>query len=400
MIAYTNYESDPRVIREAEAAVEGGFEVDFIALRRPGQPAEEMVRGVRVLRLPQERYRGGSHAQYLLSYVQFFLRCVLVSMCLFVRRRYDVVHVNNMPDVLIWSVAPLKLLGAKLVLDIHDPMPETFGAKFASGGRSGLFNLLLLSERISVWLADRTITVSEPVKTGVLLKHGYSADAVGVIANFADDDLFQLRPYPGAEEKIRFVFHGTILERNGLGILVKALALVRNRSRIEVRIIGEGDFSATLSALISQGNLEKVIDFRNRVYPLTEIPALLSDCHVGLIPLRLSTVADYALPLKLVEYTCMGLPSITVRNAAIDYYFQPDECMFFDAGDVQALARWIDHAVEAPDDLAARRERLLRARERVLWSGEKKKYIAMLKELAGQAWPQQQHAAATPERGK
>jgi hypothetical protein len=95
----------------------------------------------------------------------------------------------------------------------------------------------------------------------------------------------------------------------------------------------------------------------------------------------------------------MGLPSISVRNAAIDYYFQPDECMFFDAGDVQALARWIDYAVEAPDDLAARRHRVLRARQRVLWSGEKKKYIEMLKELAGQEW-KQQHAPATRERAK
>jgi glycosyltransferase involved in cell wall biosynthesis len=301
MIAYTNYESDPRVIREAEAAVEGGFEVDFVALRRRGQPAEELVRGVRVLRLAQERYRGGSHARYLLSYIQFFFRCALLSIRLFARRRYHVVHVNNMPDVLIWSVAPLKLFGTKLVLDIHDPMPETFGAKFAPAGRSGLFKLLLFSERISVWLADRTITVSEPVKTGVLLKHGYTPGSIGVIANFADDDLFQLRAYPPIEGKIRFVFHGTILERNGLGVLIDALALVRNRSKIEVRIIGEGDFSATLSALISAGDLDAVVDFRNRMYPITEIPRLLSDCHVGLIPLRLSAVANYALPLKLVE---------------------------------------------------------------------------------------------------
>jgi glycosyltransferase involved in cell wall biosynthesis len=385
MIAYTNYESDPRVIREAEAAVDGGFEVDFIALRRPGQLAEETVRGVRVRRLSQERYRGGSHAQYLLSYIEFFLRCAVVSMRLFARRRYRVVHVNNMPDILVWSVAPLKLFGAKLILDIHDPMPETFGAKFAAGGRSGLFSILLLAERLSVWLADRTITVSEPVKTGVLLTHGYPAQSIGVIANFADDELFQLLPYPPIKDGIvRFAFHGTILERYGLGTLMEALARVRYRDRIRVRIIGEGDFSDKLTTMIATKRLDDMVEFRNHVYPLREIPGLLADCHVGLVPLRLSAVANYALPLKLVEYTCLGLPSISVRNAAIEYYLQPEECMFFEAGDVEALACWIDHVAEAPEELLERRQRLLGARARLLWSGEKKKYISMLRELSGQ----------------
>ena len=63
MVAYTYYESDPRVIREAEAAVDGGFEVDFLALRRPGTSQTEMIRGVRVLRLKQAKYRGSGYLE-------------------------------------------------------------------------------------------------------------------------------------------------------------------------------------------------------------------------------------------------------------------------------------------------------------------------------------------------
>src|SRR5258705_12292782 len=92
MIAYTNYETDPRVIRAAEAAVEAGFGVDFIALRRHGQSAEEMVRGVRVIRLPQERYRGRSRAGYVLASLSFFLRCFVSSTRLFARRRICVIQ--------------------------------------------------------------------------------------------------------------------------------------------------------------------------------------------------------------------------------------------------------------------------------------------------------------------
>src|SRR5215475_11200232 len=138
MIAYTNYQTDPRVIREAEAAVSGGFDVDFIALRRQGEPAEEMVRGVRVLRLNQTRYRGGGVIKYVLSYLEFFFRCLIKTTFLQLKKRYRVVHVNNMPDFFVFCALLPKLMGAKIILDIHDPMPNTFASKFKSG-ESGFF---------------------------------------------------------------------------------------------------------------------------------------------------------------------------------------------------------------------------------------------------------------------
>ncbi len=387
MIAYTNYEIDPRVIRAAEAAVEAGFSVDFLALRRAGQPAEEEVRGVRVIHLPQERYRSRSRAGYVLAYLEFFLRCFFTSTRLFFRRRYRVIHVNNMPDALVFSVIIPKILGAKVILDIHDPMPETLGAKYPGAGRSFLYRALLFLERASVRFADRTVTVNHAVREGVLLTHGYEPGEIGVVANFADDRLFAPMPYPAIEDKVRFVFHGTILERYGLRTLVEAVAQVKNRRKIAVRLIGEGDFSEALKDLIVKHQVGDVIQFENRVFPLHEIPKLLSDCHVGLVPLDVTPISDYALPLKLIEYTCLGLPSVTVRSTAISYYLRPHECMLYSPGDSSALAKILDEIAEEPGRLDVYRQRLPEAQARVSWSREKQKYVAMLRELAGDATP-------------
>lgn len=381
MVAYTNYESDPRVIRAAEAAREGQFSVDVIALRRPGQPRIENVRGVRVVRVRQARYRGRSRLRYLLAYAEFFVRCSVLATWLFAVRRYKVIHVHNMPDPLVFSVLIPRLLGAKVILDIHDPMPETLGSKFATGSGGGLERLLLALERRSVSFADATITVSEPVRSGILVKHGYRQDAIGVIANFADDELFKPGPYPSIEGKVRFVFHGTILERNGLRTLVEAVGLVRNPRRVAVRIIGEGDFSATLTELIKSAGVGDVVEFVNQVYPLHAIPGMLADCHVGVVPLNMSRIAHFALPLKLVEYACLGLPSISVRNAAIEHYLRPDECMFFDSGDAKALAHHMDRIAKEPQCLVEYRERLVAVRSRLSWATEKARYIAMLRDL-------------------
>ncbi len=382
MMAYTNYESDPRVIRAAEAALEGPFSVDVIALRRAGQPPVESIRGVRVLRVSQERYRGASRLKYLQSYAEFFLRCAVAATRLVPGRRYKVVHVNNMPDALVFAALVPRVLGSKIILDIHDPSPETFGAKF-DGARGLASRILLWVERLSVAFANRTITVSEPLKRGVLSTHGYAPDTIGVISNFADDELFRPIAYPPVDGAVRFVFHGTILERNGLGVLLDAVGRVRNRNRIRVRIIGEGDFSGTVARMVESQALGDVVEFVNRAYPLHEIPSMLADCHVGLVPLLMSKVANFALPLKLVEYTCLGMPSISVRNAAIEHYFRPDECMFFDSGDARALAALLDRVAEAPECLREYRAKVQVARERMRWSTEKEKYIRLLRDLAG-----------------
>jgi glycosyltransferase involved in cell wall biosynthesis len=383
MIGYTYYEVDPRVIREAEAAVDAGFDVDVLALRRPGTPPMEMVRSVRVIRLNQSKYRGKSHFSYLLAYLNFFLRCFVKTTGLFFKQRYAVIHVNNMPDFLVFSTIVPKLFGTQVILDIHDPMPNTFASKFKSGENGFFYQLLLWQERLSAAYSDRVITVHEPVKEGILLKHGLAPDSIDVIANFADEQMFPLRNPYRINGKIRCVFHGTILERSGLRTLMTALARVRQKDRICVTIIGEGDFSQTLQELIRSLHLEQMVEFDNHSYEVHSISKRIEDCNVGLVPLEISSVTNYALPLKLLEYISMGLPVVAVRSFAISYYFSERDCIFFDWNDPESLSAALDRITENPEILLQYRERAVVLRERFGWSGEKKKYAELLRRMSG-----------------
>ena len=381
MVAHTYYESDPRVIREAEAAISGGFDVDFLALRRPGAQALEVIRSVNVFRLKQAKYRGGGYLRYLIEYTEFFLRCLAKTTTLFFRRRYKVIHINNMPDFLVFTTIIPRLFGARVILDIHDPMPNTFASKFK--GREGgfFFQVLLWQERLSAWYCSKVITVHQPVKDGILIKHGLAPESIEVIANFADQEIFPLRQSFVINQKVRFVFHGTILERSGLKILMEALTQMHHSDRISVKIIGEGDFSDSLKEMIRSLQLCHVVDFENRSYPAHSIAEHLKDCDVGLVPLEVSSVTDYALPLKLLEYISMGLPVVSVRNNAISYYFGQDDCIFFEWNNPGSLSAALDEIVENPQILAHYRERSIALRDRFSWAGEKKKYIALLHEL-------------------
>jgi glycosyltransferase involved in cell wall biosynthesis len=383
MIAFTYYRSDPRVIREAEAAVGAGFDVDFMALRRRGEPAEEKIQGVRVIHLKQDRYQGSGMLGYVLTYLTFFLRSFFKTSRLQLKRNYRVVHVNNMPDFYVFCALLPKLMGARVFLDIHDPMPNTFVSKFKNR-KSGLFYLLLLwQERISAAFADHVLTVSDPVKDFVLVRqHGLRADAVEVIANFADDALFSLREPRRFEAGLKLVFHGTILERYGLPSVMRALAGIRHRDRITVKIIGDGDYSAQLKELIAALRLGDIVDFENRLHPVHTLPGILRDYNVGLVPLEISSITNYALPLKLLEYLSLGMPAITVRNEAIAYYFGGDDLIYYQPDSPDSLRLLLDRLVENPAILYHYQERAAILRERFLWSRERQKYAALLRESA------------------
>jgi glycosyltransferase involved in cell wall biosynthesis len=384
MLAYTNYRTDPRVIREAEAALRAGFEVDFIALRRDVEPSEELVNGVRLIHVNQMRYRGRGRVRYLLAYAEFFVRCACLATHLHVRHRYVVVHVNNMPDALVFCVVGPKLLGARLVLDIHDPMPNTFASKYGSADGGWLFKLLLWQEKASSWIADAVLTVSEPVKKHLLVdQHGLDAEKIDVIANFADDKLFAYRPPPPLERPIRMVFHGTVLERYGLRGAMHAFAKLRDRGALRLTIIGEGDFSEALKALIADLGISDMVTFENRMYPLHEIPARLASFHMGFVPMEISSVTDYALPLKLLEYTALGMPSIAVRNVAVRYYFGEEDCLFYDPSDPGSLAAVLNRIAADPGVIVNCERRVFAIRESLAWSGQGEQYGALLRRLAG-----------------
>ena len=74
MIVHSYYDEDPRVRREAEAVVGSGRPVLVLGLRRPGEPADGELAGVRIRRLDVQRHQGASLWTYLAEYADFLLR--------------------------------------------------------------------------------------------------------------------------------------------------------------------------------------------------------------------------------------------------------------------------------------------------------------------------------------
>ena len=355
MAAYTNYRRDPRVKREAEALVEAGYRVVFLASRQPGEPTRETIAGVEVIKVVGLKNLRTSIAVYMLDYALFFL---MISLHLLRHPlRYHLIHVNNMPDFLVFAAWLPRLLGRPVIHDVHDLMPELYLEKFRSGENHWMVRALKLQERWAGRFASAVLTVEDRLKD-ILAGRGIPRERIHVLMNLPDDRIFaprELAPSKPGDAPFVLVYHGTLARRLGLDIALEAVAKLKDAiPRFELRIIGAGEERNRLIELRDRLGLKEMVTFSDGFVPVEKIPALLHDADVGLIPLRISRGTDIMLPTKLLEYVTMGIPCVVPRTGTIARYFDDEMVQFFDAENAESLADAIVGLYRNPD----RRRRL------------------------------------------
>ena len=158
VLLYSYYPADPRPRRAAEALVEAGMEVDLVCLREKAiEKKRDLIDSVRIIRLPL-RKRRDSKRTYILQYASFLAACFGLLTFRSLKNRYDLVHVHNMPDVLVFGALIPKLLGARVILDLHDPMPELMMSIYNLTAEKRVVRWLKRLEKLSISFADLVLT--------------------------------------------------------------------------------------------------------------------------------------------------------------------------------------------------------------------------------------------------
>ncbi len=340
MVAYTYYSSDPRVQREAEALASRGDEVIFYCLRKPGEPSRQRIREVEVRHLPMARYRGGNSVLYMGSYLLFLLLAQFTLTVDHLRKSFDLVHTNNMPDFMAFTGLWTRILGCPLILDIHDVMPELYQGKFEVGPSHPMIRLLRFQERISAALATRVLT-SEHTKKEALIEHGINSEKIEVLLNLPDSRIFNREELAtGSQDSgFRLINHGTIAHRLGLDIALQAVAKIGDAiPGLRLDIIGEGDHRDELIRLRAELGIEDKVHFSDGFVPVEELPPLIRQADLAVIPSRPDISTRYMLPTKLLEYAILGVPAVVAPTYTIRHYFDEKSVEFFEPEDPQSLA--------------------------------------------------------------
>lgn len=382
MVTHSVYAPDPRVRREAEALVEAGYIVDVIALCDPGGTARPVINGVRVYTLPIRRHQGSGIALYLLEYLGFCLLASAVLAFRYLRRRYAVIQVHTPPDFLVFVTLIPRLLGARVLLDLHEMVPELFQERFGLAASHPIIRVLKLVERIACAYADSVLTVHDRHKE-VLVVRGADPTKVTPIPNCPDEKLFDPTRFDGrGNGRFTVIYHGAVVPRYGLDVLVRAVADARSQcSDLCLRILGDGDAWAAVRALVTELGLDDIVDMPGRV-PLTDVPANIVAADVGVVPNRQNVYTDEILPTKLLEYMAMGRATVGARTRLVESLFSADRSvLFFEPGDAQDLAERLVLLYHNP----AKREHLVANAQHSLepfrWSTVKQKYLHVLAQL-------------------
>lgn len=386
MVTFSGYPGDPRPRRAAEAYLSEGWAVDLICLA-DGSPERREVSGtLTVYRIPLEHTRGGK-LRYAFDYSAFLILAGLRLLAGLTRGRYHLVHVHNMPDVLVFSALAPKLLGAKVILDQHDPMPELMKTIFGLSETS--FGVLIIKalERISLGFADAVITVNLACKR-IFSGRGCDPDKITIVMNAPDEKIFPLNPADESKSvksgrKLIFMYHGSLVERNGLDLAVRAIGRLneQERSQTELRVYGKhSPFLQRVMAEAEGLGVAASISYRGH-RRVEDLPTEIRECDIGVIPNQKNAFTDINTPTRIFEYLAMGKPVIAPRATGITDYFENGSLLFFELGSEEDLAHMIIYACSHPAEILEVARRGQEVYRKHCWQEERAKLLELVEHL-------------------
>jgi glycosyltransferase involved in cell wall biosynthesis len=397
MLGYTFYDSDNRVMRYAETLAAYGDRVDVIALRSPDGAQESTINGVNLFGIQTRIQNESGKASYLYRLLKFLVRS---SWVLWRRHRtikYDLIHVHSVPDFLVLAAFLPKLTGAKVILDIHDVLPELYASKFGESNQSLVYKALLMVERVSARFADHVI-IANDLWRNRLIQRSIPAAKCTTIMNYPDCTIFRRSGRTRNDGRFVILYPGSLNWHQGLDISIRALAKIADRvPQVDLHIYGNGPEEQNLKALASRLGLESRVIFRDCV-SLREVAPIMENADLAVVPKRSNAFSNEAFSTKTLEFMAMGVPLIVAATAIDQYYFQDSQVMFFRPEDDDDLAAAMLKLIESPE---LRREFIakgLKFAEINDWERKKSLYLDIVSSLTNHTY-QQVEQVGVSDRG-
>jgi glycosyltransferase involved in cell wall biosynthesis len=383
LIRQGSFPLDARVRREVECLRDAGHEVDVISLRREGQPGRETWKGVNAYRLPLRHRREGA-AVYVLEHLAFMAMATFLAAFLHLRRRYDVVQANTIPDSVVFASIIPKLLGAKVMLDLHECVPEFVATKYDLSLRHPLVRLSAWVEQAAIRYADRVVTCTQEMKD-VFVSRGAPPEKIDVVLNAADESIFDVEAYPPQpreEGRFTLICHGSVEERYGHDTLIEAVALLRDEiPEMRLEVFGEGSFLEATEELVRRHDLGDRVWFARDYVPIEQLLGAMARADAGVVAMKKDAFRDLTHCNKMYDLIAMRRPAAISRTRSVQSYFDEGCFEYFDAGDATDLARAIRELHDKPELAERLVERAWEVNEPYRWPHQREVYLRSVESL-------------------
>jgi len=250
--------------------------------------------------------------------------------------KLDALVVQNL-RLAIPTLLAARLAGIPVLFDNMEYFPTMSRTQL---GRANQIKYLLkhpaiisLIEYLTVRLVDHTCVVVEEQKQR-LIKMGVPEENISVVSNtplVSSEDVTQLQAYPAFDQvdEFRLIYAGIITKGRGLDLILQALQHIKacedKKPLVKFFVIGDGIYFPRLQELARELMVEDRVDFLGWRSP-QEIPALLRQSHVGVIPHVVSDFWNHTIPSKLFEYMLCGLPVLCTQADPVQRIVETEKC--------------------------------------------------------------------------
>ena len=307
--------ADPRVWREAQTLRQHGYQVSIICPCGESQDKEFYIciDDIHIYRYQLSTMIENA-ADYIKEYVQAMFHTLRLSLKIWQRHGFDVIHTANPPDTFFALGLFYRILGKKFIFDQHDLAPEMFAIKF-KGRMKWLYTLLQLFETLSYRTANLVITTNESQRLHAI-EHGHCQPRnVIVVRNGPDATRFRaLTPEPALKMGYAHLlaYLGVMGVQDGVESVLYALNELINqhhRQDIGLVLMGNGDQFPSLKKLAHELQIDDYVCFTGWIEK-KDILRYLSVATIGLSPDFSNQLNDHSTMLKTMEYMAMGLPVV------------------------------------------------------------------------------------------
>ena len=230
-------------------------------------------------------------------------------------------------------------------------MPELMTTIFEVPANSKSVRLLKGLEKWSIARANLVVTVNLACKR-IFSERSCVPEKIAVVMNAPDPKIFPFRASQKhlssgetAAKPFVIMYHGSLVERNGLDLAVEALAQVRETiPGAELRVYGPSTaFLERVMQTVRDKGLQDVVHFLGK-RRLEDLVKEIEVCDVGVIPNQRNPFTDINTPTRIFEYLALGKPVVAPSTMGIIDYFNNESLLFFEPGNAADLARQIEYA--------------------------------------------------------
>ncbi len=340
--------TDIRVWREAKTARNSGYDVSVIAPQNEKfYKRHEVIDGINIYRHPSFSNGGGTLSQ-LFEYGNAFLWESLLSLRVFLNKRFDIIHAANPPDHIFLIAICLRLFGVKFIFDHHDLAPELYLGKFSSH-RSFVYRLLKFMEKMSCKTADAVISTNRSYKQVVLNRHGLNSEKVFIVRNdpeVEEAQRFNRQVEAADRELTKVLFVGSINVQDGVDLLIKTVhILVRQlqQEKIHCTVVGDGDHLPSVRRISDELGVRSFFTFTGYIHDRRIVKKHIEEADICLETAPDNEANRKSTFIKVMEYMLLGKAVVafdldetrfTVGKAGV--LVEPNNLMHF-AGAIQEL---------------------------------------------------------------